>query len=138
MMQFDITDVVAEQDKKTVIAGLSEHDLPKLEYRSPKDLAVYHRVNGEIKAGLIGITHGNWFRVDYLWVSEELRHTGIGSKLLRAAEEAAMARGCRFGFLNTFDFQAPNFYTKYGYREVFVLEQYPETGKRFYYVKDLV
>lgn len=23
-------------------------------------------------------------------------------------------------------------------QEVFVLEQYPETGKRFYYVKDLV
>ena len=41
-------------------------------------------------------------------------------------------------FVDTFSFQAPAFYKKYGYREVFTLEEYPYTGKRHYYTKELL
>ena len=86
---------------------------------------------------MIGRTHGNWLTVEYLWVSEEERHSGIGSGLLAAAEAEARKRGCTFAFLDTFGFQAPTFYPRYGYREVFVLKEYPKTGSRHYFVKQL-
>ena len=38
---------------------------------------------------------------------------------------------------NTFDFQAPEFYLKHGYEQVFELSEYPKTGKRHYYKKEL-
>ncbi len=33
--------------------------------------------------------------------------------------------------------QAPVFYTKLGYKEVFSLQEYPYTGARYYYTKEL-
>jgi len=69
--------------------------------------------------------------------SKALRSRGIGSELLRRAEEEAVSRGCDRVFLNTFDFQAPGFYRRHGYEEVFTLENYPLTGKRHYYIKML-
>ena len=46
-------------------------------------------------------------------------------------------RGCKYAFVDTFSFQAPAFYEKHGYREVFTLEDYPYTEKRHYYTKAL-
>jgi ribosomal protein S18 acetylase RimI-like enzyme len=88
-------------------------------------------------AGLIGNTHGNWLTIKFLWVSEKLRRQSIGSQLLKKAEETAKERGCQYAFLDTFSFQAPEFYKKYGYKEQFKLEEYPLKGKRYYFTKTL-
>ena len=93
---------------------------------------------GQKLAGLTGETFGNWLCIQYLFVSEQLRGQGIGSKLLEAAEAEAQKRGCKYAFVDTFSFQAPTFYKKHGYREVFTLEEYPYTGKRHYYTKKLL
>ena len=71
-------------------------------------------------------------------VSKELRGKHIGSELLKAAEDEAVKRGCKYAFVDTFSFQAPEFYTKHGYKDVFALEEYPVSGKRHYYIKELV
>ena len=92
---------------------------------------------GNLLAGLIAETFGNWLEIEYLFVKEELRGQGIGSKLLKQAEREAKNRNCRFSFVNTYQFQAPDFYQKHGYKEVFALKNYPYTGQRFYYQKDL-
>ena len=70
-------------------------------------------------------------------LKEDLRGQGIGSQLLYQAESEAKKRNCRFAFVNTYQFQAPSFYQKQGYKEVFTLQDYPYTGQRFYYQKDL-
>lgn len=137
-MHFEITDLIDDKDRNEVLKGLREYNLSKLEDKNPKELGIYYRVDGIIKAGLIGETHGNWLEIDYLWVEKGLRKTGIGSKLLREAESEAKRRGCKYCFLNTFGFQAPIFYMKYEYKEVFTLENFPLEGTRHYYVKNLV
>ena len=40
--------------------------------------------------------------------------------------------------VDTFSFQAPTFYKKHGYREIFALKEYPYTGKLHYYMKELL
>ena len=92
---------------------------------------------GNLMAGLVAETFGNWLEIEYLFVREELRGQGIGSKLLQQAESEAKKRNCRFAFVNTYQFQAPDFCISHGYKEVFTLQDYPYTGKRFYYQKDL-
>lgn len=57
--------------------------------------------------------------------------------MLADDEGAARQRGCKYAFVDTFSFQAPAFYEKHGYREVFTLEDYPYTEKRHYYTKAL-
>ena len=92
---------------------------------------------GELMAGLVAETFGNWLEIEYLFVKEDLRGQGIGSQLLQQAESEAKKRNCRFAFVNTYQFQAPAFYQKHGYQEVFTLKDYPCTGQRHYYQKDL-
>ena len=92
---------------------------------------------GNLMEGLVAETFGNWLEIEYLFVKEELRGQGIGLKLLQRAENEAKNRNCRFAFVNTYQFQAPDFYLSHGYKEVFTLQDYPYTGKRYYYQKDL-
>ena len=92
---------------------------------------------GNLMAGLVAETFGNWLEIEYLFVKEELREQGIGSKLLQQAESEAKNRNCRFSFVNTYQFQAPDFYLSHGYKEVFALQDYPYTGQRYYYQKNL-
>ena len=93
--------------------------------------------SGELLAGLVAETFGNWLEIEYLFVKEELRGQGIGSQLLQQVESEAKKRNCRYVFVNTYQFQAPAFYQKHDYQEVFTLKDYPCTGQRHYYQKDL-
>lgn len=93
--------------------------------------------DGKKTAGLTGETFGNWLCIQYLYVDNEYRGQGIGRNLLLAAEKEAAERGCKYVFVDTFSFQAPEFYKKMGYETVFVLDQYPYTGKRYYFSKVL-
>lgn len=93
--------------------------------------------HAQLLAGLVAETFGNWLEIEYLFVKEELRGQGIGSQLLQQAESEAKKRNCRFAFVNTYQFQAPAFYQKYGYKEVFTMKDYPYTGQRHYYQKEL-
>jgi len=137
-MELNITDKISEQDRTEVFQGLLEYNLAKIEDKNSRDLGIYFEgPDGHKLAGLIGKTHGCWLTIQYLWVSETLRHQHIGSSILKQAEKTAKERGCKYVFLDTFDFQAPEFYKKYGYKEVFVLNEYPCTGKRYYFTKNL-
>ena len=93
--------------------------------------------HGRLLAGLVAETLGNWLEIEYLFVKEDLRGQGIGSQLLQQAESEAKKRNCRFAFVNTYQFQAPAFYQKYGYKKVFTMKDYPYTGQRHYYQKEL-
>lgn len=137
-MEFQVTDKIKKEDEEIIYNGLLEYNLARIEDKNPKDLGILMQDDkGNKIAGLIGNTHGNWLSIKYLWVSKELRSQSIGSRLLKQAEETAKERGCKYSFLDTFSFQAPEFYKKYGYKEVFALENYPVTGKRYYYTKTL-
>ena len=92
---------------------------------------------GNLVAGMVAETFGNWLEIEYLYVSDDLRGQGIGSKILEMAENESRNRGCKYSFVDTFNFQAPEFYEKHGYKEVFALKKYPYTGERYYYTKEL-
>ena len=93
--------------------------------------------DGNLVAGMVAETFGNWLEIEYLYVSDDLRGQGIGSKILEMAENESKNRGCKYSFVDTFNFQAPKFYKKHGYKEVFALKNYPYTGERYYYTKEL-
>lgn len=138
MKDFEITDKVEERDVEAIVRRLREYNLARFEDKSPQDIGVFLNDDSGVRiAGLIGHTHGNWLFVKYLWVSEQLRGQRVGSRMLRQAEDVARERGCKYAFLDTFSFQAPEFYRKQGYQEVFALEEFPRTGKRHYFTKTL-
>lgn len=79
----------------------------------------------------------NNYSCDILWVSEEYRKSGLGTKLLREIEKIAVEENCNLIHLDTFDFQAKDFYLKHGYEVFGVLEDCPENHCRYYLKKKL-
>ena len=128
-----------ESQKSQIIGDLiRSYNRSKREVAESEPLNLYvEDEHGEIMAGLVAETFGNWLEIEYLFVKEDLRGQGIGSKLLQQAESEAKKRNCRFAFVNTYQFQAPAFYQKHGYKKVFTLKDYPYDGQRHYYQKDL-
>lgn len=77
--------------------------------------------SGEVVGGAIGRMWGACCELQQLWVHADQRRRGIGTRLIRAFETRAEARGCRTFYLETFSFQAPSLYRSLGYEVVLEL-----------------
>ena len=93
--------------------------------------------SGAIVGGLVGGTYWGWLYIDILWVREDRRRTGIGSRLLAAAEEQARARGCHHVHVDTMSWQAPLFYQKHGYKLIGTLPDIPKGNQKHLLFKQL-
>jgi GNAT superfamily N-acetyltransferase len=103
-----------------------------------RQLAVFLRDSDEnLIGGLIGSTYWQWLYIDVFWIHESCRGGGYGTSLLDAAEQEAIKRGCRYAYLDTFDFQAPEFYQKLGYVVFGELRDFPAGHSRFFLRKVL-
>ena len=75
--------------------------------------------DGDLAAGLSGWTWGVAAGIGMTWVREASRGAGLGGQLLAAFEAEARSRGCEHVFVTSFTFQAPGFYERHGYLELF-------------------
>jgi GNAT superfamily N-acetyltransferase len=92
---------------------------------------------GDLRAGLFGWTWGGCGYVELLWVREDHRGQGLGTRLLAAAEQEIRRRGCSQVALSTHSFQAPGFYARFGYRECGRTPSYPRGHDQIHLVKQL-
>ena len=83
---------------------------------------------GEVVGGVSGWTWQEAAGIGLSWVRPDQRGTGVGSRLLTQFEDTAAARGARRIFVTSFTFQAPGFYEKHGYREIFRWDGVPSEG----------
>jgi GNAT superfamily N-acetyltransferase len=81
--------------------------------------------SGELAAGMSGWSWGVAAGIGMTWVRENTRGDGLGSRLLKEFEAEALARGCTHVFTTSFTFQAPGFYERHGYKEIFRWEGVP-------------
>lgn len=98
-------------------------------------------INGpenSIAGGIIAVEYcWHCVSIEVLWVDERCRNVGYGTALLRRIEREARERGCALIHLDTFDFQAKDFYVKHGYEVFGVLKDCPPGHERYYLKKDL-
>ncbi|HSJ52854.1 MAG TPA: GNAT family N-acetyltransferase, partial [Anaerolineae bacterium] len=92
---------------------------------------------GVVVGGVIGATFWDWFYINLMWIKEELRGRGYGHQLLTLAEDKARERGARHAYLDTFSFQAPDFYKQHGYEVFGELQDFPPGHQRYFMTKEL-
>ena len=114
------TDQPRSEDVQFLEDQLNEHNMLRTGRRDFRPLALYLRDGqGGIIAGLYGFTWAGWLEIKFVWVREDLRGQGHGRQLVEAAEAEAQARGCERVWLESYTFQAPNFYQRLGYQSRF-------------------
>lgn len=98
-------------------------------------------VRDETTDAVIGGLHGRvlyrWCFIELLVVPEQARGQRMGSRLMEMAEDFARERNCVGVWLDTFDFQAPEFYRKHGYASFGQLDDYPPGHQRLFFQKRL-
>jgi GNAT superfamily N-acetyltransferase len=138
-MAEEYTIVYSEKPEWGIIGGgISEFNKQQAGDDNGKNLCfILKSPDDEIVGGVIGATYWDWLYVDLMWIKEELRGQGYGHRLLTMAEDEARQRGAKSAYLDTFSFQAPDFYKKHGYQVFGVLEDFPVGKTRFFLKKEL-
>jgi GNAT superfamily N-acetyltransferase len=123
-------------DKITAIAILREFN--RQFYPQPQWQAVNifaRDLSGKIVGGIFGEIGCGWLHIEILAVEQELRRKGIGSALLETAEQEGKRQDSVGVYLETFEFQAREFYERHGYTVFGVQENYPIGFKRYFMQK---
>ena len=120
--------------KRAVLAGLRAYNTKQVGRIDHVPLSITLR---DVVGGVIGDTHLGWLFVQFFWIDEKYRGKGFGKRLIDAAEGEARKRGVKNVYLDTFSFQAPEFYEKLGYREFGRLKDYPAGHYRSWMTKAL-
>ncbi len=122
-----IAAILAGLNQHAEAAGFTYHALP---------LTVFLRDQGNnIVGGLHGDTVYGWLYIALFWIAEDLRGQGYGKCLMNRAEQEALKRGGNHAYLDTFSFQALNFYQAMGYELFGELNNFPEGKKRYFLQK---
>jgi GNAT superfamily N-acetyltransferase len=140
MQQYSLS--LSDQDDKLVRQGIvaplrayNQSQAAPSEYR-PLVIAIRDKED-QVIGGLWGHTHFDWLFTELLVVPEALRGQGIGTTLIKQAEQEAILRGCHGAWLDTFEFQARGFYEQLGYSCFGELANYPKGFARFFMQKQL-
>lgn len=94
--------------------------------------------DGKILAGII-VKMYCWkcIYIDTFWIDESMRGEGLGTLLLEEVERVAKENGSHLIHLDTFDFQAKDFYLSHGYSVFGELEDCPKGHTRYFMSKVL-
>ena len=128
-----------DEDVKVLEDGLLEHGRKFFGDIESGKAAFFLR---DGKGGIVGGVYGRygcfgWLDIDTVWVAEHLRGQGYGTRLMDLIEEHGIKTGCTGAYLNTFSFQAPDFYQKRGYTIFAQLENFPTGHSRLFMRKKL-
>ena len=137
-MKITLEEKINMDDVRIISKNLSEFNREQAGESNSKDIFIsVHDDENILSGGLFGKTGWGWLHIDLIWVSEKCRGKGIGAEILKQAEDEAVKRGCTKAYLDTFSFQAPEFYKKYGYEIFGTLDDMPEGNKRYFLIKSL-
>ena len=127
-----------DEERQAILLPLRAYNASKAGVSMQEPIALLVRdESGEILGGLYARVFYQWMFIELLSVPEQARGQGLGSKLMRMAEDVAREKECVGVWLDTFDFQAPGFYQKLGYSELGEIVDYPPGHKRLFFQKRL-
>ena len=136
-LDFDVTFEPRHEETRLLAAGLSEHAKTFVDRDGFDSVAVFIRDGGRVLGGVSGVLNWNWLQISLLWVDESLRGGGYGRQLIEVMESLARERGCEQAHVDTFSFQAREFYESLDYAVFATLEDYPPGHCRYYLKKVL-
>lgn len=103
-----------------------------------KDFSIFLKSDsGKVVGGIQAFLDTESIYIDVLWVEGDLQKQGYGTKLLDAAEREAIKNGCIFSLVDTWDFQAEEFYLKKGYERIGEVKNYWHGHSKIFLRKNL-
>lgn len=140
-MNIQVNDKIDQASYERIVELLVEYNVSKTqqfkdEINKPIEI-IARNSDGDIIGGLYGRSMWGTLEIKTFVVKSKNRNDGIGRKLIIEAEKEAKKRNCRFISLDTFSFQAPEFYEKFGFEKIGVESDFPKGFEKYYYRKKI-
>ena len=134
-----LTDAPGPEAERAIGDGLARFNHEQSGIHDSRPLAVVVRdpQTREVVGGLLGRTSLGLLFVDLFYLPDAARGHGLGSRILKEAEDEGRRRGCRASVLYTISFQAPGFYERHGYRVLGTIPCNPPGTSRIFLTKAL-
>lgn len=125
----------SEEDNKYIHSKLREYNR---KYMRDFDNYNFHiKENNKIIAGIVAASTYDTLEIEFLFVDENHRGKNLGTELIKYVENLAKENGLKRILLNSYSFQAPDFYKKLGYSEILKIEPCFEKYNQYYFIKKL-
>jgi len=134
-----VTDTADARVEKVVGEGLRRYNAEQsgIDDSRPLAVVVSDPDTNEVLGGITGRTSLGLLFIDLVFLPDELRGGGLGSRILELAEAEGRRRGCRAALLYTISFQAPRFYERHGWRVFGEIACDPPGTSRIFMTKTL-
>lgn len=135
----NFTNQPSRQEIDVLCKGLEQHSKQTIGKSSFEPFGfLVHDDNKTLIAGCTGVFMYGVLNIKLLWVDEIARNKGLGKKLIEKAETLAKEYNCRYITLETFNWQAKEFYEKMGYIIEFQYDGYDNDSKFYFFRKKLL
>ena len=124
-------DTIHDSVKNFVFNGLRSYN-DGFSMRNQSDFSITAKYNDEIIAAAVGESKYDWLIIQYLYVNDKFRNNKIGSRLIKSIVDVAKNRKCTGIHLDTFEFQARDFYIKQGFAVFGEIYDHPSGYKRYF------
>lgn len=141
-MNIEVTTAPNKKDLETISKGIQSYNQKYISddvvFEPDTKFAAFAKdENGKVVGGIRAVAFWNYCILELLWLSDETRGQGVGSKLMDAAENFAKEKGFGYMRTETLSFQAKPFYEKRGYKVFGELPDYPNGHVTYCLVKEL-
>ncbi|MBS0382573.1 MAG: GNAT family N-acetyltransferase [Proteobacteria bacterium] len=129
-------------DLRTLSEGIQDFNrrtVPGLpEVADDLKFAVFARdAAGKVVGGIRANAFWSYLNIELLWLGDSARGVGLGTRLVRCAEQFALRHGFKQARVETTSFQARPFYEKLGYRVYGELKDFPEGHVSYFLARRL-
>jgi GNAT superfamily N-acetyltransferase len=136
MAKIEIVDERKAELVNMLIDGVRVYNNAVAGQTQSRPLSAFAWDEGELVGGVAGRTIYGHFLIEVVWVREDKRRSGLGKRLMLAAEAEAKRRGCVAAQVDTLSFQGLEFYPSLGFEIVGKVADFPPGHDRYFMWKD--
>ena len=134
----ELADPPDAEDSRRLFDGVRSFNREKTGNERPRTVAYFLRdEQNQIIGGVQGMLWGRFMHIDVLWVDQNHRGQGHGSRLMSAIESYGVEHGYPLFYLETASFQALPFYQGLGYQVFGELPNVSEGHTLFFLKKEI-
>jgi RimJ/RimL family protein N-acetyltransferase len=118
-LELEVTEGLAPIEEAAILDRLRAFNIEAFGASDRRELTIpLYGDGGDVNGGLVGYTGRGWLYVSMLYIPEDMRGQGLGSRMLTIAEDEARKRGCIGAYIDTMNPAAQKLYLKLGYAEI--------------------
>ncbi|MBA3535020.1 MAG: GNAT family N-acetyltransferase [Tatlockia sp.] len=135
-VEYTIENNPNSSDEKVIRDGIVNFNSQVINEKA-KHFSIFAKDKGKIIGGALIRAHSDALYIDVLWCVEKYRSKGVGTEIINLINNVARDKGLSKIFVDTYSFQAQDFYKKHSFYTIGTIPKYLKNHDRIFLRKDI-